>query len=49
MFLRPGTVLDAPWTGDVGRFVEQPARYGASGGVPARRPVAVRAARDRWR
>jgi hypothetical protein len=28
MFLRPGTVLDAPWTGEVGRFVQQPARYG---------------------
>jgi hypothetical protein len=28
MFLRPGTVLDAPWTGEVARFVQQPARYG---------------------
>jgi len=28
MFLHPGTVLDAPWTGEVGRFVQQPARYG---------------------
>ncbi len=26
MFLRPGTVLDAPWTGEVGRFVQQEAR-----------------------
>jgi hypothetical protein len=28
MFVRPGTVLDAPWTGEIGRFVQQPARYG---------------------
>jgi glycosyltransferase involved in cell wall biosynthesis len=28
MFLRPDTVLDAPWTGEVERFVQQPARYG---------------------
>jgi glycosyltransferase involved in cell wall biosynthesis len=28
MFLQPGTVLDAPWTGEVERFVQQPARYG---------------------
>ncbi len=28
MFLRPGIVLDAPWTGEVSRFVQQPARYG---------------------
>jgi hypothetical protein len=28
MFIRPGTVLDAPWTGEIGRFVQQPARYG---------------------
>jgi glycosyltransferase involved in cell wall biosynthesis len=26
MFLRPGTVLDAPWTSEVGRFVQQEAR-----------------------
>jgi len=24
LFLRPGTVLDTPWTGDARRFVEQP-------------------------
>ena len=28
MFLRPSAVLDAPWTGEVERFVQQPARYG---------------------
>jgi hypothetical protein len=28
LFIRPGTVLDAPWTGEIGRFVQQPARYG---------------------
>jgi len=28
LFLHPGTVLDAPWTGEVGRFVQQPARHG---------------------
>ncbi len=28
LFLHPGTVLDAPWTGEIGRFVQQPARYG---------------------
>jgi glycosyltransferase involved in cell wall biosynthesis len=28
LFLRPGIVLDTPWTGEVGRFVQQPARYG---------------------
>jgi hypothetical protein len=28
MFLQPGIVLDAPWTGEVGRFLQQPARYG---------------------
>jgi hypothetical protein len=28
LFVRPGTVLDAPWTGEIGRFVQQPARYG---------------------
>lgn len=28
MFLRPGTVLDTPWTGEVGRFVQEPARSG---------------------
>ena len=27
MFLRPGTVLDAPWTGEVGRFVQHDARH----------------------
>jgi glycosyltransferase involved in cell wall biosynthesis len=26
LFLRPGTVLDAPWTSEVGRFVQQPPR-----------------------
>jgi glycosyltransferase involved in cell wall biosynthesis len=26
MFLRPGIVLDTPWTGEVGRFVQQDAR-----------------------
>ena len=26
MFLRPGTVLDAPWTGEVARFLQQDAR-----------------------
>jgi glycosyltransferase involved in cell wall biosynthesis len=26
LFLRPGTVLDTPWTGEVGRFIQQPAR-----------------------
>jgi glycosyltransferase involved in cell wall biosynthesis len=26
MFLRPGTVLDAPWTAELGRFVQEPAR-----------------------
>jgi glycosyltransferase involved in cell wall biosynthesis len=26
MFLRPGTVLDTPWTGEVGRFVQHGAR-----------------------
>jgi glycosyltransferase involved in cell wall biosynthesis len=25
LFLLPGTVLDAPWTGEVGRFIQQPA------------------------
>jgi glycosyltransferase involved in cell wall biosynthesis len=30
MFLRPGIVLDAPWTGEVERFVQQRARYGQS-------------------
>ncbi len=25
LFLRPGTVLDAPWTGEVGRFIQQTA------------------------
>src|ERR1700691_5042889 len=30
MFLWPSTVLDAPWTGEVERFVQQPARYGQS-------------------
>jgi hypothetical protein len=24
LFLRPGTILDAPWTEDVGRFIAQP-------------------------
>jgi hypothetical protein len=24
MFLRPGTVLDTPWTAEVGRFLQQP-------------------------
>jgi glycosyltransferase involved in cell wall biosynthesis len=28
LFLQPGTVLDTPWIGEVGRFVQQPARYG---------------------
>ena len=28
LFLRPGTVLDAPWTGEVGRFVQRPAQLG---------------------
>ena len=28
MFLRPGIVLDAPWTGEVGRFIQEPARSG---------------------
>ena len=28
MFLRPGTTLDAPWTGDARRFVEQAASRG---------------------
>jgi hypothetical protein len=28
MFLQPSTILDAPWTGEVERFVQQPARYG---------------------
>ncbi len=27
MFLRPGTVLDAPWTGEVARFLQQDARH----------------------
>ncbi|MGA9429224.1 MAG: glycosyltransferase [Xanthobacteraceae bacterium] len=26
MFLRPGTVLDAPWTSEVGRFLQQDAQ-----------------------
>lgn len=26
LFLRPGTVLDTPWTSEVGRFVQQPIR-----------------------
>jgi glycosyltransferase involved in cell wall biosynthesis len=26
MFLRPGTVLDAPWTGEVARFVQEDGR-----------------------
>jgi glycosyltransferase involved in cell wall biosynthesis len=26
MFLRPGTVLDTPWTGEVARFMQQDAR-----------------------
>ncbi len=31
MFLRPGTVLDAPWTGEVGRFLQQdPRQAGAA-------------------
>jgi Glycosyl transferase family 2 len=28
LFLRPGAMLDAPWIGEVGRFIQQPARYG---------------------
>ena len=28
MFLRPGTVLDAPWTSEVGRFVQSNPRQG---------------------
>jgi glycosyltransferase involved in cell wall biosynthesis len=31
MFLRPGTVLDAPWTGEVGRFIQQPGRQDQAG------------------
>jgi glycosyltransferase involved in cell wall biosynthesis len=28
LFVHPGVVLDTPWTGEVERFVQQPARYG---------------------
>ena len=30
MFLRPGTVLDAPWTSEVARFLQQDARQGCA-------------------
>ena len=40
LFLRPGTVLDATWTGDTQRFVERPANTGTAAvfrrGGPAR-------------
>jgi len=40
LFLRPGTVLDATWTGDVQRFVERSANTGIAAvfrrGAPAR-------------
>ena len=40
LFLRPGTVLDATWTGDTQRFVERPANTGTAAvfrrGDPAR-------------
>jgi glycosyltransferase involved in cell wall biosynthesis len=28
LFLLPGTILDAPWTGEVGRFIQSPAQAG---------------------
>ena len=44
LFLRPGTILDAPWTGETSRFVEQPSpggraavfRRGAPPSLPSR-------------
>ena len=39
MFLRPGTVLDAPWTGEVGRFVR------AAGRAISRPPCSAAAVR----
>jgi hypothetical protein len=31
MFLRPGVVPDTPWTAEVGRFIQEPARAGQAG------------------
>lgn len=31
MFLQPGAVLDTPWTAEVGRFVQEPARAAQAG------------------
>ncbi len=39
MFLRPGIVLDTPWTGEVGRFVQQDAGPGAGSRVSPRQPA----------
>ena len=45
LFLRPGTVLDAPWIGEARRFRRAAAGERTRGGVPARRAGAVGAAR----
>ena len=39
MFLRPGIVLDTPWTGEVGRFVQQDAAASAGSRVSPRQPA----------
>lgn len=43
LFLRPGTILDASWTADARRFVEQPSREPRAAvfrrGAPARQPA----------
>jgi hypothetical protein len=41
LFLRPGTILDASWTGDAQRFVERPP--GENGAAVFRRGAAARA------
>ena len=52
LFLRPGTVLDAPWVGEARRFVEQPSaaapaasfRRGVAGGPALREALSLLAA-----
>ena len=46
LFLRPGTVLDAPWTGDAQRFVERPAQRRHSAAVFRRGAPAQSGLRD---
>ena len=46
MFLRPGIVLDAPWTGEVGRFVQQPTHRQAPAAVFRRGAPAQPALRE---